>query len=161
MVNKIALNKKLINLHEEGANFEQVLSNCVDILIENGFATEEYRSQVIEREKECPTALQFEHLTVALAHGDPIGVISSAMVIARCDNQPQFGLMDNPSEFVPVDIVILLGVNNPNSHIKVLAKLINVLSDEKVCNSIKTSENIDDVCEMLESELLKEDNYNE
>ncbi len=161
MSDRIELNKNLINLHEKGSTFEEVLSHGIDILIENGFASEEYRSQVINREKETPTALQFENITVSLAHGDPIGVISSAMVILRCDNKPEFGLMDNPSKFVPVDLVVLLGINNPNSHIKVLAKLINALSDENICNVIKTSDDVEKIYTILENELLKEDNANE
>ena len=161
MSDKIELNKNLINLHEKGLTFEEVLSHGIDMLIKNGFADEKYRNQVIKREKETPTALQFENIVVSLAHGDPIGVISSAMVILRCDNKPKFGLMDNPSKFVPVDLVVLLGINNPNSHIKVLAKLINALSDEKICNTIKNSENVDEIYMILENELLKEDNVNE
>lgn len=154
----IELNTSLINLHVKGDDFSTVLSYGVDVLIDNGFAQEEYRYQVIKREKECPTALQFEYITVALAHGDPIGVNDSAMVIERCEDRPLFGLMDNPDEMVPVEMVILLAVNDPNSHIKILARLIDALSKKDVCEILKHSDSIDEVCAILKNELLKE-NY--
>ena len=154
----IVLNENLINLHETGKDNSEVLNNCIDLMIKEGLVEEEYRKQVIDREKDCPTALQFEDIAVSLAHGDPVGVNNSAMVIARCDNHPGFGLMDNPEKFVPVDAVILLAVNDPNGHIQVLARLIEALSKQEVCELIKNSEDKKEICELLQNELLKEKN---
>lgn len=157
----IELNMNLIDLSIKGNTFETVLSRGVDLLIKNGFVTEEYRSQVINREKECPTALQFEYITVALAHGDPVGVNDSAMVIERCKDKPKFGLMDNPEEFVPVDMVLLLAVNDPNAHIKILARLIDALSKKEVCQVLKESNSKEEVYKVLDNELFKENYDNE
>lgn len=152
----ILLNENLIDLKEEGKDNVEVLNDCVDLMVKEDVVEETYRQQVISREKECPTALQFENIIVALAHGDPIGVKKSAMVIARCENHPGFGLMDNPEKFVPVDVVILLAVNDPNGHIQVLARLIEALSKKEVCDHLKQSNDKKQLCELLENELLKE-----
>ena len=152
----ILLNENLIDLKVEGKDNVEVLNNCVDLMVKEGVVEETYRQQVINREKECPTALQFENIVVSLAHGDPIGVKQSAMVVGRCENHPGFGLMDDPDKFVPVDVVILLAVNDPNGHIQVLARLIDALSKKEVCDHLKQSDDKKKLCELLENELLKE-----
>ncbi len=152
----IVLNENLIDLREQGKDNIETLNDCVDRMIQEGVVEESYRMQVIEREKECPTALQFADIAVALAHGDPIGVRQSAMVLARCVNHPGFGLMDDPETFIPVDAVILLAVNDPNGHIQVLARLIDALSRKEVCDYIKTSDDKTAICELLTKELLED-----
>ncbi len=154
----IVLNENLINLQEAGTDNIGTLDHCVDLMIAEGVVEESYRSQVIEREKACPTALKFEDIAVALAHGDPVGVRQSAMVLARCVNHPGFGLMDDPETFIPVDAVILLAVNDPNGHIQVLARLIEALSKKEVCEFIKTGDDKAAICELLTKELLEEKN---
>ena len=152
----IVLNENLINLQEAGTDNTETLNHCVDLMIAEGVVEESYRSQVIDRERDCPTALQFEDIAVALAHGDPVGVSQSAMVLARCVNHPGFGLMDDPETFIPIDAVILLAVNDPNGHIQVLARLIDALSKKEVCEFIKTSDDKTAICELLTKELLEE-----
>jgi len=152
----IVLNENLIDLQETGSDNIGTLNHCVDLMVNEGVVEKSYRMQVIEREKECPTALQFADIAVALAHGDPIGVSQSAIVLARCVNHPGFGLMDDPETFIPVDAVILLAVNDPIGHIQVLARLIDALSRKEVCDYIKTSDDKTAICELLTKELLED-----
>ncbi len=82
------------------------------------------KKALLEREEEFPTGLQIGDINVAVPHADHIYVKESEIILCTLENPVEFQRMDNPEKEVKVSIIILMAINNPDTHIEVLQKNI-------------------------------------
>lgn len=122
------------------------------MLAEQGYVDSEYADKVCEREANYPTGLQFEHIAIAIPHGEAGCVKESAIAIGKCESKVPFRKMDDPDEEIGVELVVLLAVKNPELHIDVLGNLITMFSDEETCRQIQQADERA-LCEIFEKKL--------
>lgn len=135
--------ENLVVLDGEQTSKEEILSELADLMDRDGRLTdkEDYMRHVMEREKECSTALETGY---AIPHGKCNSVKEPSVAFARLKKGISWGGDDEEK----IQVIFLLAVpeaNAGNLHLKILSKLARRLMDNEFCNrisNVKTPEEL-------------------
>ncbi|WP_296561729.1 PTS sugar transporter subunit IIA [uncultured Acetobacterium sp.] len=105
-------------------------------LLAQGCITENFVDAVVERERTYPTGLPTK-IGVALPHTEAKYVLKESISIVTLKNTIVFAGMGNPKESIPVQIVFLLAINDPEKQLKILQTIITIIQNEKMLKKIK------------------------
>lgn len=105
-------------------------------LLAQGCITEDFVEAVVERERTYPTGLPTK-IGVALPHTEAKYVLKESISIVTLKNTIVFAGMGNPKESIPVQIVFLLAINDPEKQLKILQTIITIIQNEKMLKKIK------------------------
>ena len=120
-------------------NFKEnldVIKFLSEELREKGFVKESFCGAVLEREKKYPTGLYLGKINVAIPHADIKYVNKPGMAITTLRKPILFKKMDDPALSIPVHIVFLLALVDPNEYVKFLSSLTRSFSDESFISLI-------------------------
>ena len=109
-------------------------------LFEKGIVKESYIDAVVKREEKFPTGLQGERgINVAIPHADVQHVNKEALVIIRPAKGKHllFKRMDEPSQTIPINLVLLLVVMTNEGYVKFLSELVSLINDEEFVSYVK------------------------
>lgn len=149
------LKKELIYLNLDAENRQKLLSGLSDILYKKGYVKSTFKQAILDREKVYPTGLPTSGVKVALPHTDPKHVLKPAILVSTLKKPIKFKEMGNGVNDVKVELVFMLAVKEPSFQVKLLQKLMNIFLKEDILVSIKESESVDYVYEILNKELYK------
>lgn len=117
-------------------NFE-VLKMMGNLMYQKGYVNKNFVDAIISREKDFPTGLKSNGINIAIPHADSKYVISPAIAVATLENEVHFNRMDYPEQKVPVKIVFMLAVKNPDEQLSSLQELVEIVKNykllEKMC----------------------------
>lgn len=156
MAADLSITPDLVVLNLTASQGEKAIAQLGSKLVEAGFVKPAYVEGVINRERSFPTAIEFPACNVAIPHGEPDEVISSALAVGICHPPVPFHLMENFDKTVDVRLVVMLAVKHPEAHLEVLSRIINALSDEIVCQSLLNARETPSVVHIMSS-IIKED----
>lgn len=108
---------------------EQVIRRLAHVLVVAGAVRPSLPDAAVEREREHPTGLLLgdEGLNAALPHADREHVIRSSVAVAVLARPLTFHRMDVPAEEVPVRLVVLLALAEPEGQLAALRDIGTVL----------------------------------
>jgi len=149
MGERIEILESCIDLNIVTDNQEVVLRRLADLLEKQAFVDTEYISKILERETNYPTGLLFSGIAIAIPHGDPDYVRKPAIAIGRCVNKPLFGSMEDFSQQIGVDMVVLLAVKDPERHLTILNNLMELFKSEENCKVLLDCDSIEKICELF------------
>ncbi|OOM75691.1 PTS sugar transporter subunit IIA [Clostridium sp. BL-8] len=144
------MNLDLIALNLEVKNKEEVIRELGKRMFEKGYVKHTYIDAVLEREKTLPTGLDIGEMCVAIPHTDSKHVNESNVALAVLKNSVDFNNMIEPSKKVQVRVVFLLAINDPDSQVSLLSKLMSVFQNVNLLKQIRNSSNIEEVAKLLE-----------
>lgn len=144
------MNLDLIALNLEVKNKEEVIKELGKRMFEKGYVKHTYIDAVLEREKTLPTGLDIGEICVAIPHTDSKHVNESNVALAVLKNSVDFNNMIEPSKKVQVRVVFLLAINDPDSQVSLLSKLMSVFQNVNLLKQIRNSSNIEEVAKLLE-----------
>lgn len=107
-------------------------------LLKQGCITEDFVEAAVERERTFPTGLPTQ-IGVALPHTEAKYVLKESISIVTLKNTIVFAGMGNPKESIPVQIVFLLAINDPEKQLKILQTIITIIQNEKMLKKIKAA----------------------
>jgi PTS system galactitol-specific IIA component len=119
-------------------------------MFEKGYVKSTYIDAVLEREKTLPTGLDIGEMCVAIPHTDSKHVNESNVALAVLKNPVEFRNMIDPSKRVEVMVVFLLAINDPDSQVTLLSKLMSVFQNVELLKQIKSSSSTEEVTKLLE-----------
>jgi PTS system galactitol-specific IIA component len=134
----------------EAENAEQALRRIAMALVERGYALASFADAIVAREKEFPTGLPVEVTGVAIPHCDMEHVIRPAIAVGTLTHPVDFGVMGSVDETVPVDIIIMLAINDPSGQIEVLRRVSEMTLDGDVLTALKAASTKEEVVRVLE-----------
>lgn len=155
MGERIKVDAACVDLDVSSSDRDEILRHLSHLLEGRGYVGASYADAIVEREHDYPTGLPFEHIAIAMPHADPDDVHESAIAIGRCSKRPLFNSMETPGNQLPVDLVVLLAVKNPEMHLAVLSNLIQVFCDGDNCALLKETGSKEDIRSLFESVLLE------
>ncbi|WP_238861433.1 MULTISPECIES: PTS sugar transporter subunit IIA [unclassified Clostridium] len=144
------MNSDLIALNLEVKNKEEVIQELGKRMFEKGYVKSTYIDAVLEREKTLPTGLDIGEMCVAIPHTDSKHVNESNVALAVLKNPVEFRNMIDPSKKVEVMVVFLLAINDPDSQVTLLSKLMSVFQNVELLKQIKNSSSTEEVTKLLE-----------
>lgn len=138
------LKDELIKVHVSCEDQNEVFELIYKEALERGYVREEYLAKVKEREAIFPTGLNMNHHNVAIPHTDPEFVHEQFIAVATLDKPVPFYLMDDNTKQVDVNVVFMLGLNEPHSQLSVLQEIMGTIQDdtkiEEILSASKSEE---------------------
>lgn len=134
----------------EAQTAEDVIRCLARPLISSGRVDEGFIEAVLERESKMPTGLPLAgEVNVALPHADPVHVIHPGVVVATLSEAVPFHHMIDPDEVVPVRLVFLLALNDPNDQVEALGQIAAVLESIPHVEELMAADRTDQLLEAL------------
>lgn len=117
---------------------ELALGFLSDQLLEQGYVNDDFKRSLLERERIFPTGLNLsDSVNVAIPHTECCYVKKDLFVIGISEDPIIFNRIDEPEEELPVNVIFLFAIVNPNSYLPILASLTENFSNEDFMNCIK------------------------
>jgi len=102
--------------------------------------TESFIEAVCQREKIYPTGLPFEGMGIAIPHTDPEHVIKNCFAIGKLSKPTNFHEMGNPENKIPVELIILMGINNKEEHLPYMKCILENMSSKSFIYAVRACE---------------------
>lgn len=144
------MNSDLIALNLEVKDKEEVIKELGMRMHRNGYVKDTYIDAVLEREKTLPTGLDIGEMCVAIPHTDSNHVNTSNVALAVLKDPVEFNNMIDPSKKLNVRVVFLLAINDPNSQVNLLSKLMSVFQNVELLKQIRNSKSTEEASKLLE-----------
>ena len=152
-MSNLYLNESTILLDLEGSTKEDVLRAMARNLEEKGLVKSTFEEAIIAREAEYATGLPTNGVSVAIPHTDIEHVNKKAISLAVLKDTVEFGIMGDPEETTPVKLVFMLAMDETDSQLGLLTKLMQVFQDEEVLQFLASEKDKTKLTELLVSKL--------
>jgi len=129
--------EELIMMDLDADSDRKVLEMLANRLATRGFVRESYLGAVLEREQSFPTGLSTPDVGVAIPHADFVHVVRPAVAVARLRRPVAFRRMDDPNSTVPVELVFMMAVSDPDGQITLLQRFMHLFSRGEVLLALK------------------------
>lgn len=142
------LKKKYINLHLEGRNKKQVISELVELIAKSGKLKDKkaFFKSIMSREKLGSTGIGGG---VAIPHGKSPGVKDFVLVFARNKEGIDFGALDGEKTYL--FFALASPQEEVGGHLKILAEVSRLVRDKFIVELLKTIENKDRILQIISS----------
>lgn len=152
-MSNLYFNESTILLDLEGSTKEDVLSLMARDLEEKGIVKSTFEEAIIAREAEYATGLPTNGVSVAIPHTDIEHVNKKAISLAVLKDTVEFGIMGDPEETTPVKLVFMLAMDETDSQLGLLTKLMQVFQAEEVLQFLASEKDKTKLTELLVSKL--------
>lgn len=147
------IRKKNVILGRDYENFEAMIRDVSEMLIQEGFVYESYPNAVIAREKIYPTGLKTICMQVGIPHTDREHVKESVVTIIRPLKPVKFTEMGLGIDTVEAEMIFLLAIKESKAQVSILSKLMGVFCDEAALISLKNAITEEEIVKILEDVL--------
>ncbi len=136
----------LVILGMNARSAREVVDRLARRLEEAGFVRPTFAAAVWEREEKQPTGLPLAgDIHVAIPHADIEHVIAPALAVATLEHPVLFHNMVNPTETVPVSIVIVMALNEAHAQVEMLQQLALLFQDTERVKRLYEAKSVEDV----------------
>ena len=143
------LNPSMIVTGLQADCYQDVMKKLGGIVVEKGYAKESYVDALIKREGEFPTGLNVDGCGVAIPHTSVDHVNKVGTAIAILEKPVTFIEMGTDDDEVPVQIVFMLAVVDPNAHIDSLQRIIGIIQDTQVLEKLLEAKDADAIINII------------
>jgi PTS system galactitol-specific IIA component len=133
-------------LHTCAPDAGEIITRLGNLLLETGYVRTSFVQAAIAREKELPTGLPLGgSYNAAIPHTDAEHVLKPGLAMATLSHPITFQNMVIPEEAVPVQLVILMALDQPKTQVEMLQEIAGVLQDAAVINRLMEAEDYQDI----------------
>lgn len=146
------LNTDIIDLHVEGNDKKEVLTNLAGVLLKNGYIdnVDQFVSDIYVREAEGPTGMG-SHLSIP--HGKSEAVKKIGIAIGRTVNPIKWESSMEASGFQDTSLIFLFCVSADNSfaenHMILLSQLAGKLGNEARVEALSKAKTADEIVDLI------------
>ncbi|WP_438732026.1 PTS sugar transporter subunit IIA [Enterococcus sp. AZ128] len=134
---------------QENVNKESILETIAQRLYKNSFVKESYIEAIKERERIFPTGLNTTTFGIAIPHTDSKHVNKATIAVGILKQPVSFQEMGAEDIEVPVRIVFMLAIKEPDKQLETLQSVISLIENEEKMNALVHSKNESDVIQLL------------
>lgn len=134
------LYEELIFTNKTFLSSEAVFEEFYDNALSKGYVTETFLEKIKEREQTFPTGIALTDYNVAIPHTDPECIKKEFVAIYTLEKPVKFSRMDDPIQQVDVDLIFILGLNQPHTQLEMLQCLMGVIQDRELIQQLKNCE---------------------
>lgn len=150
------LNQKNIIFVEKTKDNKEAIEVIGNHLMKNKFIKESYISDVIQREVNSPTGLQFKNGCIAIPHSTPNGnVLRDTIGILVLNNNVIFENMLDKSE-LDTKIILFLALQDGKTHMKILSKIMDIFKEDYLIKMIEGCSSAEEVVNLLKEKVVIE-----
>ncbi|MBN2826654.1 MAG: PTS sugar transporter subunit IIA [Tissierellales bacterium] len=152
MSNEIVIGSDVVEVKIAETDRKRLLQYMADKLEKQGYVKSTYAEAIIQREEKFSTGLQLESFGVAIPHTDAIHVNQSTISVATLENPIDFCEMGNPSQKVPVRIVLMLAMKEGREQVALLTKIMEMVQNNALLEQIYNA-NQEELVQLLNQNL--------
>ena len=136
------LEPSAVQLYSEAQDRTQVITELGTLLFQAGYVRDSFVEAALQRESQMPTGLPLEgKYNAAIPHTESEHVIKPGLALATLAKPVVFQNMIQPEEGVPVQLVILMALDQPKSKVEMLQEIAGVLQDSQVIENLMAAKN--------------------
>jgi len=140
------LEPSAVRLHSEAQDKTEVLTELGNLLFQTGYVRESFVEAALQRESQMPTGLPLEgRYNAAIPHTECEHVLKAGLALATLAKPVIFQNMIQPEEGVPVQLVILMALDQPKSQVEMLQEIAGVLQDAQVIEKLMEARDFKDI----------------
>ncbi|EAE6207930.1 PTS sugar transporter subunit IIA [Listeria innocua] len=140
------LDKELVNLHGSAKNADEAIMQAGELLVNAGYVSEQYVEKMVESYHENGAYFVISP-QIAIPHARPTdGVENSAVSLVVLKDGVNFGHAAND----PVRLVFGLAATSSEAHLKVIQKIVSLLSNSDNIEKMIHSEDYQAIGELVE-----------
>lgn len=143
------LKEEQIFLKLKATDRETILRILGDAMIKEEYAEEGYVEALIKREQEFPTGLVIQEIGIAIPHTDARYVKKEGIALAVLKNPVNFYRMGREEEMIKVQLVFMLAIENPESHLNYLQRILGIIRDTDVLKKLMKAKEKKEVIEII------------
>ena len=148
----ITTRKELIMMSASAKDSTDIIRQLCDKLMTQGCIGDKYCDEVLAREKDYPTGLPSEGVTVAIPHAFSEDVTETAVAVAVLTEPVMFRNIADYDEELDVSLVFLLANSKGgDEHMDSLQELMNCMSRPTLLSAIKAAKDEDEIVKILEN----------
>ena len=154
MTDQIDFNEELTLFHPDARTRDEVLDAAAQKLLELGYVWPSFREALKEREQSYPTGIPFEGNNVAIPHADSQHVRRSTVAACVLETEVSFGSMVDRQAFIPVKLVFVLALADPESHLSLLQVLMKSLQNPELMGALLKAPNRKTACGLIKDGIF-------
>lgn len=143
------LDSRLVAMELEAGTMEEVMEMMGGRFIQLGYCKDSYIQALKDREVEFPTGIDIDGVGVAMPHTDISHVNLSGIGIATLKEPVTFIHMATDDVQVPVKLVFMLAVDDPNRHLAEIQDILAIIQDKQTLEKILTAKKTEEVIEII------------
>lgn len=133
---------------------QSAIEQLGQLLVADQAITPGYIEEVLVREHEFPTGLDFGHIKIAIPHATSGSyVLHTAIAIGRVEKPLVFYSMEDNERALAVEIICLLAISDPLKHLEMLKKIISIFQDKAVSTAMLSAESADGLYAIFDKTL--------
>ncbi|XXM71439.1 PTS sugar transporter subunit IIA [Lysinibacillus sphaericus] len=150
------LQEDLVALDLAAESKKEAIRELSKLLQEKGYVKESFTQAVVDREEHFPTGLPTSLYGVAIPHTDSDHVLHTGIAVGILKNPTEFTIMGTTDQTVQVELVLLLAIQDPSSHIQVLQQLMEVFQLPEALQLLKKAKSKKEAVQVLTEHLSLE-----
>ena len=129
---------ELVFFDFEASDRVDFFTKMSQILMDKGYVKESWLDAIMTREKNYPTGLAFEHISVALPHVDPEHLVKPYIAVIKPKEPLIFEGMAGIGGDIPAELIVNLGLlAHAEGQVAVLQALMGVFMEEDTVADIR------------------------
>lgn len=147
------IHEDLIFLDWEAKNRKDLFGKVAEILKNGDYIEDGFLDYLNNREDEYPTALEIDHYSVAIPHGDPQYIKRPFIAIIRLVDPITMYKMEDATESTQVKLFFLLGLKEGNAHLDILRQVIKLIQDGQIITHLETAKSTEKIMDILKEQI--------
>lgn len=148
------LDSRLVAMEIGAGSMEAVMEDMGGRFIRLGYCKDSYIQALKEREREFPTGIDIDGVGVAMPHTDVSHVNRSGIGIATLKAPVTFTHMATDDVPVPVKLVFMLAVDDPNRHLSEIQDILAIIQDKQTLEKILTAKDAEEVIGIIKEKEI-------
>lgn len=143
------LDSRLITVSMDVDSKDGIMENMGGRFVELGYCRSSYIQALKDREMEFPTGIDIDGVGIAMPHTDVSHVNRAGIGIATLKKPVAFVHMATDDTLVPVRVVFMLAVDDPQKHLEKIQDILAVIQDKKTLEIIMKAEKPEDIINII------------
>lgn len=150
------LKEKMIWLDNRCRNTIELFQMVSDQALQLDLVTTSFLSKINERESCFPTGIQLNGYGIAIPHTDPDCIKEQFIGIIIPQKTISFKSMENEKQVVNVDLIFILGLNQPHCQLTVLQQIMRVIQNKNHVNRLVKAKNYNEIIQIFQNISLED-----
>lgn len=150
------LKEKMIWLDNRCRNTIELFQMVSDQALQLDLVTTSFLSKINERESCFPTGIQLNSYGIAIPHTDPDCIKEQFIGIIIPQKTISFKSMENEKQVVNVDLIFILGLNQPHCQLTVLQQIMRVIQNKNHVNQLVKAKNYNEIIQIFQNISLED-----
>lgn len=139
----------LVRTRIQAHSQQEVIEMVAETLIHEGYVSQHYPKQVMEREALYPTGLVTKGAVIAIPHSFSEDIKGNHVAIGILKTPVSFKSMEDTEQCIQVQLIFMLAIHSAHEQLEMLQVLMQMFKEEQLLKQLSTMEDRIAICALL------------